>query len=433
MPRLQQVTISRKNLFIASTICLAPLVAAGLLYYLSLWALVRLAFIGLIGLVVSGIIISRPKFGVLFCVFYVYSGLSYFFSFHMAYPILGLTFAAALAGFAKGERAGLADPWFIWPLIFFAMFSLQSMLFSYNLDYSLSSFLSFAKVAILSFLIAQFIRSPADLDLYVLAAFAGTVASVSLGAIELKLGITRNISVISGVNLLRFTGTFANPNDLAVFLVSAIPLGIYTAKRFSSPLLKVISILGILVLVLGTAASYSRAATLPIIFILLAASVREARSNKTAMAALIFICVAMIAVFIPTFYWERLFEISEFYGGTAADWSIALRIKAARVALGLIAGHPLVGVGLGNFIARSGTEFYARIVVHNVFLEILVGVGIFGFLSLMAVYWSCVRNCFKVLRSSMGNEHPMLGDLSFYVLISFTATMLAALFFSRRV
>jgi O-antigen ligase len=90
--------------------------------------------------------------------------------------------------------------------------------------------------------------------------------------------------------------------------------------------------------------------------------------------------------------------------------------------------HPLTGVGLGNFIESSSYRLFVRIVAHNTYLEILVGVGIFGLIAFLAMMAAGFRHLWAGARHPWRAGNEWLGSLSFYFALSLVAIGLSAIF-----
>lgn len=424
--------LQHKNIVLLSLIVSLPFLFGLILYALSLTILIKYALIGFAGAVIALGILSFPRLGILFGIFYIYSGLSFYFHVPVAYPVIVVTLFAAIFVFLSGGSANLRDPWFIWSAIFFTLFAVQSMLFSYNVSYSLLSLSFYLKVLILTFLIVQFITSVKELELLFKIVFAGAVASVLLGVLNLKMGMVSNLNVIGGANLLRFSGTFEGPNTFALVLSSALPMGIYLARYRGGYFWKLLSTLGVITLIVATFISYTRAAIFPILFVIIAVIIKETKRSKFAFLLFVITGAVAVVLFVPKIYWNRILAMGNIEEMSVTDWSLHLRLTAAKVALKMFTEHPFTGVGLRNFIVRSGPDLYVRIVAHNSYLEILAGTGIFGFLSLMAIFWSGIRNCLRGIRRRCEDAMDVrLSNLSFYVIIAMISPLIGATFLSN--
>ncbi|MGI5501401.1 O-antigen ligase family protein [Lentzea sp. CA-135723] len=190
-------------------------------------------------------------------------------------------------------------------------------------------------------------------------------------------------SVVSGS--LRATGPLEDPNDLAFFLVAALPLLVALPARGRSRV--VLLVLGA-VLVAGAAATFSRGGGialgcalvwliarrgLPVRAVVVTAAV-------TGVAALVFASTAQAEL-------ARAFQEKSHIAGTNADTRM-LRWQAASR---MLADDPLLGVGPGGFrqeyaAAGHNAEIDEQTpVAHNLFLEVAAELGIPGFLLLIGL------------------------------------------------
>ncbi|MFD4675672.1 O-antigen ligase family protein [Lentzea sp. NPDC058450] len=190
-------------------------------------------------------------------------------------------------------------------------------------------------------------------------------------------------SVVSGS--LRATGPLEDPNDLAFFLVAALPLLVALPARGRSRV--VLLVLGA-VLVAGAAATFSRGGGialgcalvwliarrgLPVRAVVVTAAV-------TGVAALVFASTAQAEL-------SRAFQEKSHIAGTNADTRM-LRWQAASR---MLADNPVLGVGPGGFrqeyaAAGHNAEIDEQTpVAHNLFLEVAAELGIPGFLLLVGL------------------------------------------------
>lgn len=121
--------------------------------------------------------------------------------------------------------------------------------------------------------------------------------------------------------------------------------------------------------------------------------VGSSRFKFTAVIGAIFILILS--------YWTYQFIVRETYMGVRytkavgmEDGSTQARVNLAAIGLGIIGANPLLGCGLGQFNAVSGTGMYA----HNDLIEVSVATGVPGFLLYYSVYWMAWRRLTWSLR-----------------------------------
>jgi O-antigen ligase len=252
--------------------------------------------------------------------------------------------------------------------------------------------------------------------------------SVLFGLANLQLGIARDLSVVGFAKVTRFEGTHENPNRLAIYLASALPLGFYAVKRADRIFTRSLAALGSFMVVLAVFASFSRAAVFPLVFVLIATMIREVKSRK--VYAGIFLLIVAVILITPTYYWARVLSISALIEDLPSDWSIYMRMQSAKAAITVFLQHPLTGVGFNNYIVHSGSYLYTALMAHNAYLEILAGLGIFGFIAWICIFLSGVRGCLRGMKHRWEDDNAWMKDLSFYVLLSFISALINILFLS---
>lgn len=161
-------------------------------------------------------------------------------------------------------------------------------------------------------------------------------------------------------------GMFGNPNDLALHLVTMIPLAcglfLHTRRRLAKPLYAVC----IFLMVGGVIATFSRGGFLGLMGAGAVLAWKMGKRNRALMVVLLLGLLVAFVALAPGEYASRLGSIT-----TAADASShsrwALLVRSIVVAL----RHPLLGVGMGNFhIVAIGES-----VSHNAYTQVSAEMG----------------------------------------------------------
>ncbi|WP_394621427.1 O-antigen ligase family protein [Lentzea sp. JNUCC 0626] len=188
-------------------------------------------------------------------------------------------------------------------------------------------------------------------------------------------------SVVGGS--LRATGPLEDPNDLAFFLVAALPLLVALPSRW-----RVVWLLLGAVLVAGAAATFSRGGGIALACALVWLIARRGLPVRavvvtaavTGVAALVFASAAQAEL-------SRALQEKSHIAGTNADTRM-LRWQAASR---MLADNPVLGVGPGGFrqeyaAAGHNAEIDEQTpVAHNLFLEVAAELGVPGFLLLVGL------------------------------------------------
>jgi O-antigen ligase len=106
------------------------------------------------------------------------------------------------------------------------------------------------------------------------------------------------------------------------------------------------------------------------------------------------------------------------------------RWNDTKTALGVVANHPITGVGIGqDVLAMNAERGDTWRQVHNVYLQYGVDLGIPGLLLFAWLHVLCFRTARAVERRAEGNPaHRDLGLLAAGVQVSLVAFAVAALF-----
>jgi O-antigen ligase len=418
--------LSRREQFLLSAAVLLPFVVFVLARLLGYTKYLRLGGAACVAMAAAAAVFLFPRPGLWLILFYVYAGLSLYFPFNAAVPLTFLVFAAVLLDMVRGGRNRLDDPLFLYANAVFVLLSLQSMLFARDPALSFIELSDYLKMMLVTFLIVQLVHTPDHLRQLAYVVFAGAVATVFLGLVNLAVGYQVPGDSYVGENfLVRFSGAHENPNRAAAFMCAALPLGLF-AVRHAARALRLLCVAGVVVLTVAIFATFSRSVVVPFAVILAAVVLREMRSRRSYLALVAVLSIGLLLT--PRYYWDRLLGLREAFATTSLDWSVYTRMLALRTAWEMFLDHPLTGVGLGNFIVASAYQVFVRIVVHNSYLEILVGTGIFGLMAYLVILHAGLRYTWAGARRRWRRHPEWMRSLSFYVMLSAASICLSAAF-----
>jgi O-antigen ligase len=389
---------------------------------------VKLAAIGSAGAAFALLVFCFPRHGFYFGYFWVFAGLSYYGGGPVAAVVSLLVTMGVLTELLRGGTIEFRDPLFNWAMAFFVVFSIQSFLFAYDHSYAIEGLLSFAKTILTVFLICQLIRTEKHLETLAFVVFAAVLSTVILGVVNIRLGIVKDWTAISSaLSWLRFGTTHINPNLAAYYLVVGLPLAIYAVTRARGALARGALVAGVLAIIVATVMTFSRQAIFPLVVILLATLFKQAR--RKYVYGIVVVAVVVVALFVPQYYWWRISTIGSVFDDSTGDFSLRLRLKALQAGWHLFLEHPFTGIGLGNFYVRSGSaELPVKMVAHNGYVEVLTGVGIFGFIAFLLMPFAGLRGVLKAWKAPWPAEHRWMKDLSFYLLLSLVAALIGVFF-----
>ncbi|MEU4761828.1 O-antigen ligase family protein [Actinosynnema sp. NPDC023794] len=221
------------------------------------------------------------------------------------------------------------------------------------------------------------------------AVLAATVAGAVVAAVGALLGM-----VAEGQT--RAAGPLEDPNDLAYFLVAALPL--LVALRRS-----VLTAAAAVVLAAGAAATFSRGGALALTAAVAWLTARRAVPLKAlagGVAALAVLGVAAVLFAGPEL--DRAVREKTHVAETNVD-TRELRWQAAAR---MVAEHPTLGVGPGGFregypAASNNAEIDEQTpVAHNMYLEVAAELGVPGFALFAALLVLTAVTCERVRRTT---------------------------------
>jgi O-Antigen ligase len=228
---------------------------------------------------------------------------------------------------------------------------------------------------------------------------------------------------IGGVLVLRPYGTFPHPNVLAGYLLVSMVLAWSFLLRKAN--VWIITV-GIVSLFLGSTAlflSFSRVAILIwilLLFIILGqTAIRSKIDTITKLIAVIFTFLILAGVCLSPFGREVILRFSQ---TSLTDESVIERTELLSTAFTMIRQHPLIGVGLYNFIPAMAPlqkpmplGLYLQ-PVHNIFVLVTAETGIIGF---GLFIWSLVVTMVRIKKQ----ELRIKGTLTVLLLIIFVTGM----------
>jgi len=417
--------VTRRERWLLATIALAPLALFALVRILGYTGFLKLGALAAVALAGATTAFVRPRWGMWFIVFYVFAGLSYYFPVNVAGILTFVVLAAALLGLMRGGENRLGEPLFLYANALFALIAIGSLLFARDLPAGFREFGVYVKAVILTYLVVQLVRTPDDLRRLMYIIFAGGLATVVLGAINLVFGIRGTGESFVGEGVLRFQSTHANANRAAAFMCMTLPMGLFALKQ-GNRWLRVPVVVAIIAIIVGIFATFSRSVVFSLSFIIVAVLVHEVRSKRLYVGMVMVLAVAILLA--PRMYWQRIVGLQEAFETTTVDWSVYTRLLAMRTAWELSLAHPLTGVGIGNFLASSAYKLFLRIPVHNSYLEILVSTGVFGLLTYVMILLSGVRHSLAGARRRWKRYPEWMRSASFYCALSALSIMISQMF-----
>jgi O-antigen ligase len=218
--------------------------------------------------------------------------------------------------------------------------------------------------------------------------------------LTLAVSVVLSVGAISDYRMARFSvegyrvagiigNLFGNPNDMALHLVTVIPLAValsFTSRNF---VFKILYAVCALLMIIGSMLTFSRAGFLGLVCAGGVIAWKMGRKNRAAVVVLTLVCLATVIVFAPEGYTNRLDSIvnhsRDAFGSAGARTNLLFRSIKVAIA------NPVFGVGMGNFHIVSIGE----LVSHNAYTQVAAEMGV----AAMVIYIMFILSPFRGLRA----------------------------------
>jgi O-antigen ligase len=344
---------------------------------------------------------------------------------------------AALASLRRGDMPALAERGtLLAPIALLVGWFVVSLAWSQDAGKTGEILYNWLFTAALIVAVVITVRTPRDVRVVLGGLVVGPVMSVLVGFAG-NGGVTPPAQVATTTSVGgRLVGGIGDPNFLALVIVPAIVLAAVLGR--GRPLMRMGAAVAIGILVVGLIATQSRGGLLATVMVFVAALVlMGGQRHKVVLMAAVAVGLGVVYLSGNPAALERVTGGAENKGsGRTELWAVALKASG---------DHPIVGVGLNNFIVhepgyadRVGPLQYADLiaerphVVHNTYLEALVETGVIGLLLLLAALTAGLRAMWSATQMFDRRGEHELAQLSRAVLLATIAVLTGALFLSLR-
>ena len=428
-------------------------VAAGALIILvdnPLYVLVGLA--GLLGFVVT---LASLEFGLLFLVFITYTRFSDVVVHYYAAPSVAKSFVVLLVvailirwAVSNDRPRGL-----LWPTIMVLAYGLvgfASLLYAPDTEAVLYSLSNYVKDALIALVIVALLKRPQQFRqlIYTFLFIGVFISSFSVhqfltGNFHSDYGgfaIAELMNIVGETNDFRLSGPVGDPNFFAQVMAVLVLIGVERLMHDRNVLVKILAAASAVLSAFTVVFTYSRGATLALVFALILFFVIY-KLKPSQLIAVLFLGIAVF-LFAPPTYFERLVSIRDILpsasGGVdlTSDRAIQGRASESLTAWTMFTQHPFTGVGLSNYTALY--QEYAKSLglapsarpraPHNLYLEVAAETGVIGlviFLLMIGLAFRAILYARKeFLQAGMHDYAHMVTGFA----LGFSSYMLAALF-----
>jgi len=219
-------------------------------------------------------------------------------------------------------------------------------------------------------------------------------------------------------SVFRASGLAGNPNELAIVMITAMPISAYMMGVVRGKLIKACLVAAILILIGANLVTLARTGLLGMLLVFLLIAVRERRHRWVKVGIALF--AVLLPLLIPPEFWLRLAGGSLFTG----DYSSLVRSGAMKAGLRMFAENPITGVGLGAYLEKSTQygDIIFPLVAHNMFLHVLAENGMVGLAAMLFLIGSSLRNM------RLAERTAAKGSPVFYLARGYQISYLAFLF-----
>lgn len=251
---------------------------------------------------------------------------------------------------------------------------------------------------------------------------------------RIALTFALSCAVAGGVGVIdylahggRASGPLSDPNDLAFFLIAALPLLLVVDRR--RPGRVTLAAVAAVVLVVATFATLSRGALVGLAVMVVVALLLGAVRLSAAVGIAAVVAVAVGALWVThSDIVGRSLEEKEHVASTNVD----LRVTTSTMAADMTAASPLLGQGPGGFEAErsrfvpAGVPEVDQTVAHQMYLDVSAELGLLGLGAFVAVLGGGVR---AGLRARRAPDRRRTADA---LLVGLAGTLAAACFLSEQ-
>ncbi len=371
--------------------------------------------IGIALIVFFAMIFVSPEIGVIISIFIVP------FCSMLPNPSISITVFASISVLSymiklfKGKRIFKLEIIDLAVLAFFVIILMGGMISVGGRDSFLSAIMSC--ILIFGFFcVVNLMRTEKWLDRCVLALVSSSVLVSALGVLEYVLGFatsgwvdTSKFGYIEG----RATSLFDNPNVLAMYLVLCFPLILAKASGAVTKKGKALGAFSVLSVILCIVFTWSRGAWIALIASTLLYLI--IRTRKTLSALIVFLLtLPALSFIIPLSVRLRFASI-----GDITDSSTYYRVYTWRGTINAIKEHIFAGYGYGpsTFAEIYPQYAYAGMEAaehsHSLILQIIFGVGIFGFLIFAVFLFFFAQKNFEHIKNGESDQIRKMSTAAF--------------------
>jgi len=301
-----------------------------------------------------------------------------------------------------------------------------SLYVGWSLDFLVKGYL---RAVLLMFLVAGSIRGFADLRRLAGLQMAGILLySVAVTA-QFQVGSNGRLQVLS----------FYDVNDLALLIVSTLPLVLYLWRRPAGLVVRFLLTAATVFLMMTLAKTGSRGGFVAFLAVTAYLLLRFRGISGAKRAGAVALLAILLVGTASSSYFERIETI--LHPSRDYNWSGASEVGRMEIwkrGIGYMLSHPVFGVGAKSFAVAEGElapeariQRYGRgfkwSEAHNAFIEIGAELGVMGLILFVTLLVSAFALLSRIRRRAMG-EAPFLAQT---LIASLIGVVVASMFLSQ--
>ena len=224
----------------------------------------------------------------------------------------------------------------------------------------------------------------------------------------------------------RGTGIFGNTNDMALYLVTMLPVSVAFFFSSHQPLKKALHAACAAMLIFGIILSYSRGAFIGVLVVFVFFALRIGRRSKVEIAVMLVVVSVAMILLAPSGYGDRLLSIimPGLDSNGSADTRRGELFRSTYVAL----RHPLLGIGMGNYQPNMS---YNGLVTHNSYTQVASEMGMTALFLYTMFILTPLRKLASIARECVAvPEHSRFYYLALGLQASLLVYMVSSFFLS---
>jgi O-antigen ligase len=318
-------------------------------------------------------------------------------------------------------------------LALFLVWLALSMIWAERPDDSFKALEPWAAAVLMFVVLLTMDLTRAQIRMIAFAFLVGVTFSVALGLIG---GVEPPTQTSALRDDGRLRGGLDDPNYLAAGIVPSLAIAAGLAAGVRNALGRLGLAVACVILVLGLGATESRGGLIAAIVATVVA-VAVAKRGRLLVVAFIVIVIGLAAAWFASTpdAWKRVTHTADKGNGRSSLWTVGGRI---------FSDHPITGVGLDNYrvyapryVSGPGQLTFVNFiaerphVVHNVYLQMLVEVGIIGLVLWLIVVLNSLAGAIRAARLFERRGDYESAALSRAVFVGLIAALVASVFISN--